>query len=87
MSLPEIFLTQLQPYLERLSTEQEVFSYEELLDLCEERFLLLGSKTKEQNKLPIIVKYLSTMFEIDLLEEAKVSTTKRFTTLPKWLLQ
>lgn len=87
MSLLEPLLPQLDPYLHRLATEQAVFSYDELCELCEERLLVMWSKTKEANKLPILLKYLSTMFEIDLLEQSKPQLTKRFTTLPKWLLQ
>ena len=87
MSISTPLFTQLIPYLERLTLEQDVFSLEELQELCEERLLQMGSKTKESNKLPILLKYLSTMFEIDLLEEKKPSATKRFTTLPKRLLQ
>jgi ATP-binding cassette, subfamily F, member 3 len=77
----------LQPYLERLANEQQVFSVEELQELCEERLLQMWSKTKEANKLTILLKYLSTMFEIDLLAENDSKKTARFTTIPKRLLQ
>jgi ATP-binding cassette subfamily F protein 3 len=77
----------LQPYLERLANEQQVFSVEELQELCEERLLQMWSKTKEANKLTILLKYLSTMFEIDLINENDTKKTARFTTIPKRLLQ
>lgn len=77
----------LQPYLERLTQAQHVFSYEELIELCDERLLQMWSKTKETNKLSILLKYLSTMFEIDLLDEQTITTKKRLTTIPKRLLQ
>ncbi len=77
----------LQPYLERLANEQQVFSVEELQELCEERLLQMWSKTKEANKLTILLKYLSTMFEIDLINDNDTKKTARFTTIPKRLLQ
>lgn len=77
----------LQPYLERLANEQQVFSVDELQELCEERLLQMWSKTKEANKLTILLKYLSTMFEIDLINENDTKKTTRFTTIPKRLLQ
>lgn len=87
MSLINPYITQLTPYLERLGAHQDVFSYEELLELCEERLLQMGSKTKESNKLTILLKYLSTMFEIDLLDESVSKKPSRFSTIPKRLLQ
>jgi hypothetical protein len=86
MPLPDLLSTQLEPYLQRLLQEQDVFGYEELVELCEERLLQMGSKTKEQNKLSILLKYLSTMFEIDLLDETVTKKTSRFSTIPKRLL-
>lgn len=80
-------LDQIHPYLERLANEQQVFSVEELQELCEERLLQMWSKTKEANKLTILLKYLSTMFEIDLINENDTKKTTRFTTIPKRLLQ
>ncbi len=77
----------LQPYLERLAHEQTAFSMQELEDLCEERLLQMWSKTKASNKLPILLKYLSSIFEIDLLDEISTKKPARFTTIPKWLLQ
>lgn len=86
MHIPEPLHTQLHPYLKRLVTEQEVFSYEELIELCTERLLQMWSKTRETNKLPILLKYLSSMFEIDLLDETPQKQQNRFTSLPKRLL-
>lgn len=85
--LPELLHIQLDTYLHRLVAEQEVFSYEELVELCEERLLQMWNKTKEANKVTILLKYLSAIFEIDLLDEKKQKNMNRFSTIPKRLLQ
>jgi hypothetical protein len=87
---PEL-LKELEPYLERLVREQDIFSYNELVEICEERYHQIGKKTKESNKLSILLKYLSVSLEIDLVEQSVISrhpTIKdHLATLPKWLLQ
>lgn len=87
MPLPKTLSTALEPYLQRLIEHQTAFSYDELVELCTERMEQMGSKTKESNKLPILLKYLSTMFELDLLDDHPTAGSRRFTTLPKRLLQ
>jgi len=82
---PEL-LVALEPFLSRLCEEQDVFSYDELITICEERHAQMGPKTKPTSKLNIILKHLSAMFEIDLIELSSSSLLDRLAALPKWLM-
>lgn len=81
---------ELEPYLQRLVQEQDVFTYDELLKICEERYAQMGKKTKESSKAGILMKYLSKMLEIDLIDDEivvqKATLKESLARLPKWLL-
>lgn len=80
------FCMNIAPYITRILEHTQEFSYEELEAICQERIDQMGSKTKESSKLPILLKYLSSIFEIDF-DESNVNTSNRFKNIPKWLLQ
>lgn len=77
----------LEVYIQRIITAHPEFSYEEIFDLCSDRLGQMWPKTKESNKLPILLKYLSTTFAIDFEENQPRKNTSRFKSIPKWLLQ
>ena len=74
------------PYITRILEHTQDFSYEELEAICQERIDQMGSKTKESSKLPILLKYLSSIFEIEF-DDATTTKNNRFKSITKRLLQ
>ena len=55
----------LDAYIQRIIELHPEFTADEILEICQDRLAQMGSKTKESNKLPILLNYLSTTFGVD----------------------
>ncbi len=77
----------LDAYIQRIIELHPEFTADEILEICQDRLAQMGSKTKESNKLPILLKYLSATFGVDFDATGMKKSTSRFKSIPKRLLQ